>query len=398
MNSQKRCIIIDRISRPPDYCPRGRPAIRPSPRQNLSRHSARPPPSPSPTASWPFSKTGKSQQGFVLTATARLSSVPSVKELTLILMGAGSLACPLLTALLEQKRDRLAAVVTPPDRPAGRGRQLHPCPLKQKAQLLGLPVLTPENVNAPEFLGDLTLLKPDLIIVASYGQFLRLALLALPRLGPINVHPSLLPKYRGASPIQWALANGETETGVSVVTVTPRMDAGDILAQERMAISPTDTFLTLEPRLAALGAKLLLAVLDNFRAGHTQGIPQDESQATFARKLTKEDGRVNWNLPATVICNRLRGFASWPGTYTFLPDGGALKLHAVEVETPPALAAPGTVLETAGKGPLIAAGTDALRLTAVQPAGKKPMSGAEFIRGHRLQIGERLDPLFPAEP
>ena len=268
-------------------------------------------------------------------------SVRGVDRLKVILMGSGALACPLLEGILAAGRDEVAGVVTQPDRAGGRGLQCQPCVVKSLALARGLPVRTPENASEESFAVELAALQPDVILVASYGQFLKKNLLAVPRLGTINVHPSLLPKYRGASPIQWALANGDTETGVSVLYVTPKMDAGDILAQERFPISPDDTFCTLEPKLAAKGADLLLRVLDHFRAGQTQGVPQDETQATFARKLSKEDGRVDWRLPA----------------------------------------------ET---GPLVAAGRGALRLAVVQPAGRNAMSGAAFLRGHRLAAGEQL--------
>jgi methionyl-tRNA formyltransferase len=168
------------------------------------------------------------------------------------------------------------------------------------------------------------------------------------------------------------------------------MDAGDILAQEPFPIAPDDTFCTLEPKLAAQGAKLLVRVLDDFRRGKTQGVPQDEAQATFARKLAKEDGRVDWSLPAETIRNRLRGFSPWPGAYTFLPGGGLLKLHEVRVEPAAPGAAPGTILEAGGAGPLVAAGRESLRLVTVQPAGKKAMPGADFLRGHKLAPGARL--------
>ena len=323
-------------------------------------------------------------------AGAGASSVRGVDRLKVILMGAGALACPLLEGLLAAGRDELAAVVTPPDRAAGRGLHCQPCALKTLAQGRGLPVFTPENASDENFVAQLAALKPDVIVVASYGQFLKKNLLAVPRLGTINVHPSLLPKYRGASPIQWALANGDTETGVSVLYVTPKMDAGDILAQEKFAIAPGDTFCTLEPKLAALGAELLVRVLDQFRAGRTQGAPQDERQVTLARKLAKEDGGVDWSLPAETIRNRLRGFAPWPGAYTTLPGGILLKIHEVRVEAGAAGVAPGTILEAAGAGPLVATGAGGLRLLQVQPAGKKPMPGADFLRGHRLGAGDRL--------
>ena len=311
-------------------------------------------------------------------------------RLKVILMGSGALACPLLEGLLAAGRDDLVAVVTQPDRAGGRGMHCQPCALKTLAQGRGLPTFAPDRASEEGFVSQMAALQPDVIVVASYGQFLKKNLLAVPRLGTINVHPSLLPKYRGASPIQWALANGDRETGVSVLYVTPKMDAGDVLAQERFPIAPEDTFCTLEPKLAAQGSAMLVRVLDGFRAGNAQGIPQDESQATFARKLSKEDGLVDWSLPAEAIRNRLRGFAPWPGAYSFLPGGTLVKIHEVQVEAGAPGAAPGTVLEAAGAGPLIATGAGALRLTMVQPAGKKSMPGAAFLCGHRLPVGARL--------
>ena len=304
-------------------------------------------------------------------------------------MGSGALACPLLEGILAAGRDDLVAVVTQPDRAGGRGMQCQSCEVKTLALSRHLPVFTPENASDDAFVAQLAALQPDVVVVACYGQFLKKNLLAVPRIGTINVHPSLLPKYRGASPIQWALANGETETGVSVLVVTPKMDAGDILAQEKFPISPDDDFGSLEPKLSAKGAELLVRVLDKFRAGQTQGIPQDEAQVTFARKLAKEDGLVDWSLPAEAIRNQLRGFAPWPGAYTLLPGGILLKIHGASVEAG-ASARPGTVLDTAGAGPLVATGSGALRLTQVQPAGKKSMLGAAFLCGHKLAVGVRL--------
>ena len=322
-------------------------------------------------------------------AGAGTSSVRDVDRLDVILMGSGALACPLLEGILAAGRDDVAAVVTPPDRAGGRGLHCQPCALKPLAMGRGLPVFTPENANDGEFVAQMAALRPDVVVVACYGQFLKKDLLDVPRVGTINVHPSLLPKYRGASPIQWALANGETETGVSVLFVTPKMDAGDLLAQERLPIAPDDDFASLEPKLAALGAGLLVRVLDDFRAGKIRGTPQDDAQATFARKLSKEDGLVDWSLPAEAIRNQLRGFAPWPGAYTFLPGGMLLKIHGAET-APGTPALPGTVLDAAGAGPLVATGRGALRLTMVQPAGKKPMPGAAFLCGHKLAAGARL--------
>ena len=305
-------------------------------------------------------------------------------------MGTGALACPLLEGILSAGRDDLVAVVTQPDRAGGRGMRCLSCETKRLAEERGLPVLTPEDASAEGFVAEMAALRPDVIVVACFGQFLKRNLLGVPRLGTINVHPSLLPKYRGASPIQWALANGDVETGVSVLRVTPKMDAGDILAQERFAIAPDDTYGTLEPRLAAKGAELLGRVLDGFREGRTGGTPQDEARVSFARKLTKGDGQVDWKLPAEAIRNRWRGFSPWPGAHTALSDGTLLKIHEMKVEAGREGAAPGTVLEAGGEGPLVAAGMGAVRLTVVQPAGKKAMPGADFLRGHKLAAGERM--------
>jgi len=250
--------------------------------------------------------------------------------------------------------------------------------------------LTPQDASEDSFVAELAALEPDVILVASYGQFLKKNLLAVPTIGTINVHPSLLPLYRGASPIQWALANGDCETGVSVLFVTPRMDAGDLLAQESFPITSDDTFCTLEPKLAAKGAELLLRVLDGFRDGTQVSVPQDEPQVTLARKLTKEDGRIDWRLPAERIRNRWRGFSPWPGAFTTLPDGSLLKIHEMTLEPGEAGAKPGRILSVEGSGLLVAAGEGALRLTTVQPAGKKAMEGAAFLRGARLQVGDRL--------
>ena len=320
-------------------------------------------------------------------------SLRNVKKLKIILMGSGELACPLLEAILAAGHDDLIAAVTQPDRASGRGLQYTSCALKPLALERGLTVLTPPDASEESFVSQLAALEPDVILVASYGQFLKKNLLAVPKIGTINVHPSLLPLYRGASPIQWALANGDRETGVSVLFVTPRMDAGDLLAQETFPIAPEDDFSSLETKLSAKGAELLLQVLDGFRAGTQNPLPQDESQVTLARKLTKEDGRVDWSLPAESILNRLRGFSPWPGVTTTLPNGALLKIHEAMVETGTEGAEPGTILEAKGDRLLVAAGSGALRLMCMQPAGKKAMSAAAFLNGARLQIDEQFGTL-----
>lgn len=308
----------------------------------------------------------------------------------LVFMGAGSFACPALRSLLDSPRDDVVTIVAQPDRPAGRRLHLKPCPVREFATRRGLSVLTPEHASSPQFVMELAKLKPDLIVVTDYGQFLKPNLLAVPPLGTVNIHPSLLPKYRGAAPIQWAIANGEVETGVTVLYVTEKMDAGDIIVQERVPIRDDATTQTLEPLLAEVGAALILRALDMLREGPVRAIPQDESQATFAPKLKKEDGRINWNMPAQAIAHRVRAFQPWPGTFFEALQGGGGSVKVIRTRIESMAGEPGTVLDVGRDGPLVACGEGSLRLLEVQPEGKRPMSGQAFLCGHRLEPGARL--------
>ncbi len=308
----------------------------------------------------------------------------------IIFIGSGQLACPMLKALLDNPSDSVVAVVTQPDRPSGRRLHLSACPVKQFVEGRGLNVIAAENASAPDVVEKLAALSPDLMVVVDFGQFLKKNLLALPAKGAINVHPSILPKYRGAAPIQYAIANGDTETGVSVLYVTQKMDAGDIILQEVVSIHDDDTSLALEPKLAAVGARLLVAALDLIRNGRVVRKPQDESQVTFAHKLKKEDGRIDWPQPAAAIRNRIRGFMPWPGCFCEVPDGSGHMLRVLRARVESKRGAPGQVLELSGDGPLVACGEDALRLLEVQPEGKKPMSGRDYLNGHKLKVGELL--------
>ncbi len=308
----------------------------------------------------------------------------------ILFLGSGAFACPCLERLAGRPGDMIVGVVAQPDRPAGRGLAARSCPAAELARRLGLPLRTPDRVNAPEEAAALTALRPDLVVVAAYGQLLKPHLLALAPMGAINVHPSLLPRYRGAAPIQWAIANGDTETGVTVQFMVERMDAGDIILVERAPVLPDDTAGSLEPRLARLGAELLDRVLDLFQRPPVPRTPQDEGQATYARKLTREDGRLDWRLPAASLHNRIRGFHPWPGCFTLYgpPPGRVLKVHAARVEE--GRGEPGRVLEIAGEGPLVATGDNALRLLTVQPEGRPIMDGSAFCRGHGRLLGDRL--------
>ena len=306
----------------------------------------------------------------------------------LVFCGTPQFAVPSLERVVAAGHD-VQLVVTQPDRPRGRGMELTAPPVKQSAMRLGLPVTQPEKIKKnEEFQARLAAIRPDAIIVVGYGRIIPGWMLHLPPYGNINVHASLLPKYRGAAPIQWAIANGETVTGVTTMKIDEGLDTGDILLKRRMAIRPDDTAVTLAPRLAEMGADLLVETLQELKQGMVEPVPQDDSLATLAPVLRKEDGLVDFNRTATEIHNRLRGFQPWPGAYTQF-RGKTLKFVAARVADGPRLA-PGEL--RAGVGRLFAgcgAGTS-LELLQVQPEGKKAMSARDFMSGYRPAEGERL--------
>ncbi|MCU0857011.1 MAG: methionyl-tRNA formyltransferase [Pontiellaceae bacterium] len=304
----------------------------------------------------------------------------------IVFFGSAPIGFPSMDALAAGPLNEIAAVVTQPDRPAGRKQQVTPCPVKTVAQERGFRVFSPEKVK--DCLADLADLKADLFVVVAYGQYIPASVLALPRYGAINLHPSLLPKYRGSSPIQWAIANGDSVTGVTVLYVSEKMDAGDLILQRAVPIGPEDTSITLEPVLAAEGAALLMEAVEQIRSGTVARIPQNDDEATEVSKLVKEDGKLNWMLPAQTLRNRIRGFTPWPGCFCDLPDGQRLKVLNAAVES--GSGAPGELLEVKGAGPLVAAWEGALRLLTVQPAGKCVMDGAAYLRGYPLKPGLRF--------
>jgi methionyl-tRNA formyltransferase len=312
-------------------------------------------------------------------------------------IGSGALGCPALERLLAHPRHRLAGVVTQPDRPRGRSLRVQACPSRALADARGIPTLAPERIADPDTVAAIAAWKPDIIVTAAYGQFLRRNLLGLPPHGAINIHPSLLPRYRGAAPIQWTLARGESVTGVTILRMTERMDAGAMLAQREHPIRPDDTAATLEPRLAELGAELLLAVLDELEAGRATETPQDEAAVTFAPKIAKRDGWIDWRLPADEIHNRIRGFTPWPGGYTLLPAPWNLRLTLLQTEVATGAGASGEVLEAGPGGLLVAAGSGAVRAHTVHPEGRRPMEAESFCRGCRALAGARLLPPPPPE-
>lgn len=306
----------------------------------------------------------------------------------IVFMGSAAFACASFDRLLACSHVRVVAVVTQPDRPRGRSQELGACPVKIRTEPLGIPVLTPESVNAADSVQALRDLRPDLIVVVAYGQILRSALLGLPALGCVNLHASLLPRYRGAAPIQRAIANGESVTGVTTQFMSERMDAGDIILSRSMDIAEDDTGGSLHDKLAAVGADLIAATVDRIRAGTAPRLKQDETAATLAPKLTKADGLIDWSMPAATLRNRIRAFNPWPACHVELPAGSGRTLKVLKARVEAAgRGRPGDILDAAGDGPLVQAGDGALRLLEVQPPGRKLMTGAEYLRGHRLSSG-----------
>lgn len=303
----------------------------------------------------------------------------------IVFMGSAELAVPSLKAIVDRARDDVVGVVSQPDRPAGRNRKLTPCPLKAFAESCGLKTMTPGKVGDSESLQALEALRPDLFVVVAYGQYIPSTVIQLARHEAINVHPSLLPKYRGAAPIQWAIMNGDEQTGVSIIYLAKRMDAGDILRQECCSIAPDDTSAVLHVRLAELGAELLLKTIEDIRNGCVTRTIQDEAEASEISKFSKEDGNIDWSMPAEAIRNRIRAFDPWPGSYCTLPNGDVLKVWKAVKEVGEGV--PGTLLDDRL---LVATGSQALRLLEIQPAGSKRMPAEAFLNGHPLDQGKQL--------
>lgn len=299
-------------------------------------------------------------------------------------LGTPDFAVPSLDALTGAGHE-VACVVCQPDRPAGRGQALREPATKRWARARGIPVLQPEKVRDGRLAADLSRLSPDLLAVAAYGRILGKDLLDLAPHGAVNVHGSLLPRYRGAAPIQWAVAQGERETGVSIMQVDEGLDSGDVLLQRALSIAPEDTAETLSPRLARLGGEALVEALRLVERGEVVPVRQDASRATLAPVLTREHGRIDWTLPAARIRDRLRGFSPWPGAWTTL-DGKVLKiLAAAAEEAAPAgpESRPGGAAKVPGLGIAVACGSGALLVTEVQPEGRRRQGALEFLSGLR---------------
>jgi len=314
----------------------------------------------------------------------------------LVMFGTGPFAAPTFRALYDT-RHSLVALVTQPARIVRWKIVEAPVPLREEAARRGTPVVDPEDINAERSRAKLAAFAADLFVVADYGQILSAETLALARHGAVNLHGSLLPKYRGAAPINWALYHGESETGVSVIHMTPRVDAGPVLAQAKTAIAPDETAVELEARLAELGAPLVCQTIDRIEAGTTVSLPQDVALATRARRLRKTDGVIDWSRTAHEIKNQVRAMQPWPKAFSYWHRAGGeplrLIIGRVDVCEAAGTAEPGTILTAEHDELVVATGECALALVQLQPAGKQMMSAADFLRGHPVRAGERLAPV-----
>ena len=309
------------------------------------------------------------------------------QSLNLVFCGTPRFAVPTLEKLVASGL-RVHLVVTQPDRPKGRGLELVPSPVKESALNQNLPITQPDRIKTnDEFRAQLTAIKPDAIIVVGYGRIIPQWMLDLPPLGNINLHASLLPKYRGAAPIQWAIANGETVTGVTTMRIDAGLDTGDILQQRELAITPNDTAETLAPSLASIGADLTVETLHGLQAGSIDPRPQDNSQATLAPILKKEDGLVDFSRSASEIYNRIRGFQPWPGAHTRF-RGKTLQITKARPATD---AVPQAELRVVADRLLAGCGHNtSLEMLGIQLEGKKRSSARDFLHGYRPQPGEKL--------
>jgi methionyl-tRNA formyltransferase len=313
----------------------------------------------------------------------------AASPLRIVFFGTPAFAVPTLRALIES-RHRVVALVSQPDRPKGRGQQVVATPTKELAQEHGLTVLQPTKLREQAFLSDISALRTDLGVVAAYGRILPDMLLRIPELGMINVHASLLPKYRGAAPIHRAVINGDGDTGVTIMRVVQELDAGPMLAAVTRPIPPDATSVDVERDLADVGARLLVDVVDRMTAGPVPEIPQDDARATFAPKLEKTESPIDWRLPARRIHDRVRGLQPWPMASTII-EGARCLLHRTSVADDPCDSGPGTVTSAEGDAIVVAAGDQfAVNILQLQPEGKRVMSAREFLSGRRIPRGAVL--------
>lgn len=307
----------------------------------------------------------------------------------LVFMGSPEFAVASLNAIADSNHDVLL-VITQPDKPANRGQKMTPCPVAEFAAQKKLSILQPQTLkNNDDVANKIRTLRPDVIVVVAYGKILPKEILDIPTKGCINLHASLLPKYRGAAPINWAIINGDEKTGVTTMFMNEKMDEGDILLQCATEIIPHDTAEALHDHLAVLGAELLVKTLDKIEEGELKGIPQDHSKATYGRKLTKEDGLIDWKASAVGICNRVRGLLPWPRAYTRISDSDILFIFDTAPIESDCKMMPGTVTSL-DRGIIVTTGLGELCILEIQSAGKKRMPAVEFLKGRPLKIGDKF--------
>jgi len=305
----------------------------------------------------------------------------------LIFMGSPEIAVPSLRA--AARAGDLIAVVTQPARGKGRGRKVAPSPVAEESRCMGIEPMTPSTVRTPEFLDALHHLQPDLAIVVAYGKILPPWVLETPRLGCVNVHASLLPELRGAAPIQWAIARGARETGVTLMQMDEGMDTGPVLLQEKTEIGDEETAETLTGRLSLMAADILQKGIPALEKGALTPVPQDHNRATYAPVLVREDGLIDWRMEAAQIANRVRGFAPWPGTFSML-CGKRMLITSARAMPSPARGKPGEILGAREGGLDVFCGKDLLRVLTIKPEGKREMTAPEFLAGWHLTRGDRF--------
>jgi methionyl-tRNA formyltransferase len=307
---------------------------------------------------------------------------------TVVYMGTPRCAADTLERLMEGP-DPVVGVVTRPDRPAGRGQKTIPSSVRLVAEAHKIPVITPEKIRSDEFLGHLSAWAPDLIVVVAFGRILPRSVLDMAPQGCINVHYSLLPRYRGAAPMTWALVNGDETSGVTTMRLVEQMDAGPILLQEDVPIAPEETSASLEAKLSPIGAKLLLQTIRGLKEGSIKDIPQREEEATYAAMLKKEDGEIDWTQPARVIERLVRAFSPWPSAYTHWRKQ-LLKVYRASVMNEKSQVPPGEVVRADDQGLWVNTGDRVLNLQEVQLENRKRLPSSEFVRGARIEKGARF--------
>ena len=321
--------------------------------------------------------------------TTPLEALKASDRLRIVFLGTPQFAVPTLQTLLAS-RHQVCGVITQPDRPSGRGQQVSDSPVKALAVECGLPLLQPERLKNPEVAATLREWRSDLGVVAAYGKLIPEEIFSLPRLGMINVHASLLPKYRGAAPVHRAVIDGEHETGVTIMRIEKMLDAGAMLAKVTRPIGPDETSDVVQRDLARMGADLLVDVVEQIATGTEQQELQDFMTCSYAPPLTKDEGLIDWSLPASSTHNRVRGLCPWPHAYTYL-DGARLILLETRIESEPVDAPPGTIVDTSRDAIHVAAGHgERIAIEQLQPEGGRPMAAREFLAGHRVEPGARF--------